>query len=158
MPAIINMTSQLLICTLNSGKTLYLAPAEISEPIDPIECAGNEKFDKLVAARLVSIVPVGEPRENDASTPAPASDLAAPVPAPSGVEEQQRALVPVTAAPPASVKASLARFQLLIFTFVFAGLFIMFSIKTGTFVDIPNKVLGLFGISAGNFLVAQALK
>jgi hypothetical protein len=97
MRAISNMTNQLVICTLNSGKTLYLAPAETSEPIDPIEFAGNDKFDKLVAARLVSIVPVGKPRESHRSVPGPASDLV--MQAPYGVEKQR--FVSGTAAAPA---------------------------------------------------------
>ena len=54
-------------------------------------------------------------------------------------------------------KASLSRFQFLIFTFVIAGLFLMLSIETGGFVDIPTNVLGLLGISGGSFIVSKAV-
>lgn len=54
-------------------------------------------------------------------------------------------------------KASLSRFQLLIFTFVIAGLFLMLSIENGGFVDIPTNVLGLLGISGGSFVVSKAV-
>jgi hypothetical protein len=53
-------------------------------------------------------------------------------------------------------KASLSRFQMLIFTFVIAGLFLMLSIETGGFVDVPTNVLGLLGISGGSYLIAKA--
>jgi hypothetical protein len=54
-------------------------------------------------------------------------------------------------------KASLSRFQFLIFTFVIAGLYLLLSIEAGTFVDIPNNVLGLLGISGGSFLVSKGM-
>jgi hypothetical protein len=54
-------------------------------------------------------------------------------------------------------KASLARFQFLIFTFVIAGLYLLLSIEAGTFVDIPTNVLGLLGISGGSFLVSKGM-
>jgi hypothetical protein len=57
----------LLICTLNSGRTIHLAPAEISSPFQLLEINGNEKIDKLVRTGLVSIatqdVPEKEVRE-----------------------------------------------------------------------------------------------
>jgi hypothetical protein len=152
--AIINLTNQLLLCTLNSGRTVYLGPAERSRPIDPIELAGNDKVEKLIAARLAMVVALGASGEIQAPATAEASDPV--VPAPHGVAERQE--VPVEAAAPARPKASLARFQFLVFTVVFAGLFVLFSIKAGTFVDVPAKVLGLFGVSAGSLLVSQALK
>lgn len=49
-------------------------------------------------------------------------------------------------------KASMGRFQLLIFTFVIAGLYFLLSLEAGTFVDIPENVLWLLGISGGGFL------
>src|SRR5262249_27201935 len=58
---------------------------------------------------------------------------------------------------PVAGKASLARFQFLIFTFVIAGLFLLLSIEAGTFVDIPTNVLGLLGISGGSFLVSKGI-
>lgn len=54
-------------------------------------------------------------------------------------------------------KASLSRFQFLIFTFVVAGLFLLLSIEAGTFVDIPTNVLGLIGISSASYLVSKAV-
>ncbi len=60
--------------------------------------------------------------------------------------------------PPGNIgKASLARFQFLIFTFVVAGLFLMLCIETGAFVEIPTNVLGLLGISGGSFIVSKAV-
>ena len=58
---------------------------------------------------------------------------------------------------PDQSKASLSRFQFLIFTFVVAGLFLLLSIEAGTFVEIPTNVLGLLGISSGTYLVAKAV-
>jgi hypothetical protein len=52
-------------------------------------------------------------------------------------------------------KASLSRFQFLIFSFVIAGLYLLLSIEAGTFVDIPTNVLGLLGISGGSYLVSK---
>jgi hypothetical protein len=54
-------------------------------------------------------------------------------------------------------KASLSRFQFLIFTFVIAGLYLLLSIEAGTFVEIPTNVLGLLGISGGSFLISKAM-
>ena len=67
------------------------------------------------------------------------------------------------AEPPASgkavgtAKASLSRFQFLIFTFVIAGLYLLLSIEAGTFVDIPTNVLALMGISGGTYIVSKAV-
>jgi hypothetical protein len=73
--------------------------------------------------------------------------LAEPADAPT--EDARRA--------PTYGKASLSRFQFLIFTFVIAGLYLLLSIEAGTFVDIPNNVLGLLGISGGSFLVSKGM-
>lgn len=56
-----------------------------------------------------------------------------------------------------TTKASLSRFQFLIFTFVIAGLYLLLSIEAGTFVEIPTNVLGLLGISGGSYLVSKAV-
>jgi hypothetical protein len=61
------------------------------------------------------------------------------------------------AGPDGKAKASLSRFQFLVFTFVVAGLFLMLSIEAGTFVNIPNNVLGLIGLSGGGFIVSKAV-
>ena len=54
-------------------------------------------------------------------------------------------------------KASLSRFQLLLFTFVVVGLFFIFSLKANAFVNIPEGVLILIGISGGSFVVSKAV-
>ncbi len=56
-----------------------------------------------------------------------------------------------------NTKASLSRFQFLIFTFVIAGLFLMLSIESGGFVDIPQNVLILLGISGGTYVVSKGV-
>jgi hypothetical protein len=58
---------------------------------------------------------------------------------------------------PGSNKASLSRFQFLIFTFVIAGLFLLLSVESGTFVNIPDSVLGLLGISAGSYAISKGI-
>lgn len=59
---------------------------------------------------------------------------------------------------PGTDKASLSRFQFLIFTFVVAGVFLLLSIESGTFVDIPESVLGLLGISGGSYILAKGIQ
>lgn len=54
-------------------------------------------------------------------------------------------------------KASLSRFQLLLFTFVVAGLFLILSLRAGRFVDIPDGVQILLGISSASYLVSKAV-
>jgi hypothetical protein len=55
-----------------------------------------------------------------------------------------------------SAKASLSRFQFLLFTFVIAGLYLLLSIEAGTFVDVPQNVLFLLGISGGTYVASKA--
>jgi hypothetical protein len=59
--------------------------------------------------------------------------------------------------PAGETKASLSRLQFLIFTFVIAGLYLLLCIEAGTFIDIPNNVLALLGISGGAFLVSKTV-
>jgi hypothetical protein len=54
-------------------------------------------------------------------------------------------------------KASISRFQLFLFTFVIAGLYALLSIEAGRFVEIPDSVLGLLGISGGGFLLSKGI-
>ncbi|WP_419910656.1 hypothetical protein [Hoeflea sp.] len=54
-------------------------------------------------------------------------------------------------------KASLSRFQFLVFTFVVAGLFLMLSIEAGQMVDVPTNVLVLIGLSGTGFLAGKAV-
>ena len=58
---------------------------------------------------------------------------------------------------PDSDKASLSRFQFLIFTFVVAGLFLLLSIESGTFVAVSNSVRMLLGISAVSYVVSKGI-
>lgn len=57
----------------------------------------------------------------------------------------------------ANNKASLSRFQMLLFTYVVAGLYLVLCIESGTLVEIPNGVLGLLGISAGSYVVSKGI-
>lgn len=54
-------------------------------------------------------------------------------------------------------KASLSRFQFLLFTFVVAGTYLTLCLKTGTFVEIPKGALALIGISGGSYLVSKGI-
>lgn len=54
-------------------------------------------------------------------------------------------------------KASLARLQVLVFTFIVAALFVIFSLDIGNFVELPQSVLGLLGISGGTFLISKGI-
>jgi hypothetical protein len=160
-----NLAGHLLICTLNSGRTIHLAPAEISEPLNPLELNGNEKIEKLVRSRLVSIVPseTAEPTasqvpdENDAAVAHRAAQpqLAVTEFESGGAASSRTRPTPSDSA--AITKASLSRFQLLIFTLVIAGLFLILSIKAGKLVDVPANVLALLGISTGSYLISKAV-
>jgi hypothetical protein len=59
-----NHAKHLLICTLNSGRTIHLAPAEISGWLAHLEISGNQKIDKLVRTGRVSIAIV-DPENNE---------------------------------------------------------------------------------------------
>lgn len=54
-------------------------------------------------------------------------------------------------------KASLARFQFLIFSFVIAGLYLLLCIEAGTLIEIPGNVLALLGISGGTYVVSKTV-
>jgi hypothetical protein len=64
---------------------------------------------------------------------------------------------PPPGVPPEQAKASLSRFQFLVFTFVIAGLFLLLSIEAGTFVDVPQNVLVLLGISGGSYVISKSV-
>lgn len=53
---IVNQTKNLLIVTLNSGISLHLAPGQVTEPIDVMETAGNEKFEKLLRTGFIAVL------------------------------------------------------------------------------------------------------
>jgi hypothetical protein len=61
-------------------------------------------------------------------------------------------------APPETPKASMSRLQLLVFTFVIAGVYLVLCLESGTFVDIPNNVLLLLGISGGTYAASKGIK
>ncbi len=54
-------------------------------------------------------------------------------------------------------KASLSRFQFLVFTFVVAGLYFVLSLETGHLIDVPNGTLILLGISGVSYLGGKTL-
>jgi hypothetical protein len=54
-------------------------------------------------------------------------------------------------------KASLSRFQFLLFTFIVAGVWLTLCIDSGSFIDIPNGVLGLIGISGDSYVVSKGI-
>jgi len=54
-------------------------------------------------------------------------------------------------------KASLSRFQFLVFTFVVAGVFLLLSIESGAFVEIPEGVLILLGVSGGSYVLSKGI-
>jgi hypothetical protein len=62
-----------------------------------------------------------------------------------------------TAVPPEIPKASLSRLQFLIFTFVVAGVYLVLSLEAGRFVDIPQNVLLLIGISGTSYVVSKGI-
>ena len=65
--------------------------------------------------------------------------------------------IPAPGAAVGDAKASLSRFQMLIFTFVIAGLFMMLSIEAHGFVEIPQNTLILLGISGGTYVVSKGV-
>lgn len=64
---------------------------------------------------------------------------------------------PPPGAPPMPPKASLSRFQFLIFTFVIAGVYLVLCLESGTLVSIPDQVLWLLGISGGTYATSKGI-
>jgi hypothetical protein len=60
--------------------------------------------------------------------------------------------------PPETPKASLGRFQLLIFTFVIAGVYLILCLESGTFVEMPQNVVLLLGVSGGTYAASKGIK
>lgn len=54
-------------------------------------------------------------------------------------------------------KASLSRFQFLVFTFVVAGLYFVLSLESGYLIDVPNGTLVLLGISGVSYLGSKTI-
>lgn len=60
--------------------------------------------------------------------------------------------------PPETPKASMSRFQLLIFTFVIAGVYLVLCLESGTLVQIPENVILLLGVSGGTYAASKGIK
>ena len=54
-------------------------------------------------------------------------------------------------------KASLSRFQFLLFTFVVAGLYFLLCVEAGTLIEVPASVLGILGISASGYVLSKGV-
>jgi hypothetical protein len=54
-------------------------------------------------------------------------------------------------------KASISRFQFLVFTLVVAGLYVILSIDSGQLLEVPAGALALLGISGGSFIVSKGI-
>jgi hypothetical protein len=59
--------------------------------------------------------------------------------------------------PPETPKASLSRFQFLIFTFVIAGVYLVLCLESGRFVEIPQNVILLLGVSGTSYAASKGI-
>ena len=57
-----------------------------------------------------------------------------------------------------SDKASLSRFQMLVWTFIIGLSFLYLVILNDAIPDIPNEVLALLGISGGTYLISKGIQ
>jgi hypothetical protein len=57
-----------------------------------------------------------------------------------------------------SGKASLSRFQFLVFTFVIAMSFALITLRTGSIPDVPQGVWALLGISGGSYVISKGIQ
>src|SRR5205085_6035023 len=60
--------------------------------------------------------------------------------------------------PPGEPKASVSRFQFLIFTFVIAGVYLILCLESGRFVEIPQNVILLLGVSGTSYAASKGIK
>ncbi len=60
--------------------------------------------------------------------------------------------------PGATARASMARFQFLIFTFVIALCLFLVTVSKGDFPTISGGILGLLGISGGSYAVGKGIQ
>jgi uncharacterized Tic20 family protein len=58
----------------------------------------------------------------------------------------------------ANGKASLSRFQLLLFTFVIVGIYVVLCLQAGELLEISNGVLGLLGISGSSYVLSKGIQ
>lgn len=54
-------------------------------------------------------------------------------------------------------KASLSRFQFLVFTVAISGLYVTLSLQAGELVAVDNGTLALLGISGGGYAISKAI-
>jgi hypothetical protein len=62
--------------------------------------------------------------------------------------------IPTPVGPP---KASISRFQFLIFTFVIAGVYLVLCLEAGRFVEIPENVILLLGVSGTSYAASRGI-
>lgn len=55
-------------------------------------------------------------------------------------------------------KASISRFQFLIFTFVIAGVYLVLCLEGGRFVEIPQNVILLLGVSGTSYAASKGIR
>jgi hypothetical protein len=55
-------------------------------------------------------------------------------------------------------KASLSRFQLLLFTFVIISIYVVLCLQQNELLEISNGVLGLLGISGGSYVISKGIQ
>jgi hypothetical protein len=55
-------------------------------------------------------------------------------------------------------KASLSRFQFLVFTFVIAMSFVLITLRTGAIPEVPQGVWALLGISGGSYVISKGIQ
>jgi hypothetical protein len=55
-------------------------------------------------------------------------------------------------------KASISRFQFLIFTFVIAGVYLVLCLESGQFVDIPQNAILLLGVSGTSYAASKGIR
>jgi hypothetical protein len=86
----------------------------------------------------------------------PVSQQGGPPPAVMDPDHPNPSGVPV--APPEVPKASLSRFQFLVFTFVIAGTYLVLCLESGRFVEIPQNVVLLLGVSGTSYAASKGIK
>ena len=62
------------------------------------------------------------------------------------------------ALPQGPPKASISRFQFLIFTFVIAGVYLVLCLEGGRFVEIPQNVILLLGVSGTSYAASKGIR
>lgn len=55
-------------------------------------------------------------------------------------------------------KASLSRFQMLLFTFVIISIYVVLCLQQSELLEISSGVLGLIGISGGSYVISKGIQ